>query len=145
MTTPTPAEFATVLRDFLRLDNEDGYVAPLKKFDGTEDFTDVTIDGHFDLINIATAILAATAPDDETPEGKDSFEAQLVATLPGGVTVPVEVSIVYPDGMGYHAVKSLQMMMEQNINQFYQQLINRQDASIIQALMESNQSEGDDD
>lgn len=146
MTTPTPAEFATVLRDFFRLDNEDGYVAPHKKSDGDEDLTDVTIDGHFDFVNIATAILTATTPDDKTVEaGKDALDLELTATLPNGVIVPVEVSIVYPEGNGFHAVKAVQMLMDQNINQLFNQLIQRQDASIVQALLASGHQMDEED
>lgn len=84
--------------------------------------------------------------DRTIPEGKDSLDMELIATLPGGVTVPVELSLVYPEGMGFHAVKSMQMLVEESLNQVFNSLVQRQDASIMQALLNSgHQYEEDED
>lgn len=79
------------------------------------------------------------------PEGKDTLEFELGATLAGGVHVPVEVIIVYPEGHGLHAVQALIKAMETQTSGMFQELLNRRDESLITAMIASDNFAEDDD
>lgn len=75
---------------------------------------------------------------------KDALDLNIDATLPNGVIIPVELSIVYPAGFGFNAVKAVEMLFRENINSIFQELLNRQDASLI-AVMLANGAEFEED
>jgi hypothetical protein len=74
---------------------------------------------------------------------KAALDLQITATLPNGVVIPVDLSIVYPEGFGFNAVKAVEMLMRENINALWQELLNRQDASLIAVMMAQQDSEED--
>jgi hypothetical protein len=80
----------------------------------------------------------------EVAEGKDKLEFELGVTLAGGVHVPVEVIIVYPQGNGLHAVQALTKAMETQTGSLFNELLNRQDASLVTAVL-ARQGESEDD
>lgn len=75
---------------------------------------------------------------------KDALDLNITATLPNGVIIPVDLSIVYPAGFGFNAVKAVEMLFRENINSIFQELLNRQDASLI-AVMLANGAEFEED
>jgi len=49
---------ALMVNSFVEQGERDGYCRPAENADGSEDLTDVTIDGHYDLMALAAAIVA---------------------------------------------------------------------------------------
>lgn len=76
-----------------------------------------------------TETVVTTAP------GRDSLNFDLGVTLKGGVHIPVEIIIVYPEGNGLHAVQALIKAMETQTEGMFQELLNRQDESLIAAML----------
>lgn len=77
--------------------------------------------------------------------GKAALEFELGATLAGGVHVPIEVILVYPEGHGLHAVQALTKAMETQTAGMFQELLNRRDESLITAMLASgNELEEDE-
>lgn len=78
------------------------------------------------------------------PEGKESLEFELAATLKNGIRVPVEVVLVYPKGNGLYAVNALTQAMETQTGGMFNELLHRNDASVIQALLENSNDDEDE-
>lgn len=56
---------ALMVNSFTEQGEMDGYCSPATNPDGTEDLTDVTIDGHYDLMALAEAIITEVRSDYE--------------------------------------------------------------------------------
>lgn len=56
---------ALMVNSFVEQGERDGYCRPAQNADGSDDLTDVTIDGHYDLIALAEAIVAEVRSDYE--------------------------------------------------------------------------------
>lgn len=69
------------------------------------------------------------------PENREELSFDLGVTLNGGVHIPVEVFLVYPEGHGLHAVKALIQAMETQTGGMFQELLRRQDASLVSAML----------
>lgn len=69
------------------------------------------------------------------PENRDELSFDLGVTLNGGVHIPVEVFLVYPEGHGLHAVKALIQAMETQTNGLFRALLDKQDASLVSAML----------
>jgi len=79
------------------------------------------------------------------PENREDLSFDLGVTLSGGVHIPVEVFLVYPEGQGLHAVKALIQAMETQTNGLFQELLNKQDASLIAAMLAQGAEYEDDE
>lgn len=71
----------------------------------------------------------------------DTLALELTSTLPNGIIVPTTLSITYPQGMGLHAVSGVQKLMAEQAMQLYQELANRNDGSMIQALLAQREAD----
>lgn len=56
---------ALMVNSFAEQGHMDGYCRPAENPDGTPDLTDVTIDGHYDLLALARAIVTEVRSDYE--------------------------------------------------------------------------------
>ena len=81
----------------------------------------------------------------EVPEGRSEISFDLNATMKNGIQLPVEVFIVYPEGNGLHAINVVARAMQTQTGGMFQELLNRQDASIIQAMLERSADNDEDD
>ncbi|WP_413456049.1 hypothetical protein ACLQ8T_06105 [Glutamicibacter sp. FR1] len=80
---------------------------------------------------------------DQTRE-TDTLEFEMTATANSGIQVPMSITIEYPKDHGFYAVKALELLPAQ-VNQFYQQMIDRSDMSTLHALMNLQKEDGGDD
>lgn len=69
-----------------------------------------------------------------TPEGRDSLYFEAKAEMKTGITVPVEVFIVYPEQMGLHGVNVARQALDANSGALFQELLSRNDLSVLSAL-----------
>jgi hypothetical protein len=76
---------------------------------------------------------------------KDTLEFELGATLKSGLHVPINVTLEYPEDCGLHAVRALEQLVTTQINTLYQELVSRQDGSIVQALLQSGHAYEEDE
>ena len=74
----------------------------------------------------------------------DSFDMDLTVTATSGIQIPMKLVLTYPEGHGYYAAEALQAIPD-NMDGIWQELINRQDASIIKVMMDSGHYSEDED
>jgi hypothetical protein len=70
----------------------------------------------------------------------DDISVAIKVTTPKGVTVPVKVTIQYPEGYGLWAVQALARIPE-HANDLYHGLATRGDASVMNALLEQTENQ----
>lgn len=72
-------------------------------------------------------------------EGKDQLGVELSIQLQNGITFPVQMYLVYPAGMGYHAVQAgAQMFSPEKREDLWTELLAKEDTSMLAAVKESN-------
>ena len=80
----------------------------------------------------------------KTPKGRSKLSFELEATMKNGMKLPVEVFIVYPEDQGLHAVNIVAQSMDSVKSALYQELLDRQDASLVSAML-TNRADEDDE
>jgi hypothetical protein len=70
----------------------------------------------------------------------DDIAVAIKVTTPKGVTVPIKVTIQYPEGYGLWAVQALAKLPE-HANDLYHGLATRGDASVMNALLEQTENQ----
>ncbi|GLU58598.1 hypothetical protein [Paenarthrobacter ureafaciens] len=71
-----------------------------------------------------------------------SFDVDITAT--NGVKIPLTIKVTYPEGYGFYAAKALEAMPN-NMDGVYNELIHRQDASVLRVMLESGHAVEDED
>ena len=69
---------------------------------------------------------------------QSKFEMDMNITASDGVIVPVHITMAYPDGYGFYAVKGLQELGQQT-GQLYQEMVSRNDLSTLIALAKAQE------
>ena len=74
----------------------------------------------------------------------DAIEMDLTVTATSGIQIPMKLILTYPGGQGFYAAKALEMVPN-NMDGIWQQMINKQDASTLEVMMQSGHMQGDDE
>jgi hypothetical protein len=66
----------------------------------------------------------------------DSLDMDITATATSGVQIPMKIVVTFPKGYGLYAAKSIEALPA-NMDAIYNELIQKQDASVIAVLLEN--------
>lgn len=64
----------------------------------------------------------------------EELKLNLTATLENDVVIPVTVTLEWPDGYGFTAVKSLVRLTNENELDLYEEMVNRGDEQTLRVL-----------
>lgn len=73
----------------------------------------------------------------------ETLDMNMTVQTTDGITIPCAVSVTYPKGQGFYAVKALQSPNE-NMSGVWQELVHRKDASTLKMMQNSGHAGGDD-